>query len=398
MSVINSNSHVNFKVTNSGDLGQISITDEIGWWRTSGQYFTQLVNDLLAKGVKDLEIYINSPGGSCFDANEIVNQLKRFKGTKTAILGALCASAGTTIASSMDKVKAAKNCMYMIHNVSMGASIYREADIDAARALYKGLMDAAIDVYHKKTGIDKETIKTMMDDTTWMTAQRANELKFIDEILDKDDELPKDAANLIKNYANIPEVLNLNIQSLHNRQTNNEPQNEKTEMKEVAKMLGLPENASEAEVAGKVKSLQDAVNSASQRAIDNLVEDATKKGFDKDMITNLAKADFASTEKMVKNFKGIDQENHADEVKESTPSNTPEAGRLSDVVNLIKNMTGGTTNTNKDWTLRDWETNDPDGLKKLMANNAKEYARLFKNQTGMAITENDVKELLKDAR
>ena len=45
-----------------------------------------------------MHIYINSPGGECFEANEIVNVIKRFPGKITGEGGALVASAATYIA------------------------------------------------------------------------------------------------------------------------------------------------------------------------------------------------------------------------------------------------------------------------------------------------------------
>ena len=59
---------------------------------------TSKVEQLIRSGIKDVHIYINSPGGECFEANEIVNVIKKFPGKITGEGGALVASAATYIA------------------------------------------------------------------------------------------------------------------------------------------------------------------------------------------------------------------------------------------------------------------------------------------------------------
>ena len=67
----------------------ISIKGQIAGWRDSEKNFTATVDSLIESGVKDAHLYINSPGGDCFEANEIVNVMKRFPGTVTGEGGAL---------------------------------------------------------------------------------------------------------------------------------------------------------------------------------------------------------------------------------------------------------------------------------------------------------------------
>ncbi len=64
---------------------------------------------------KDLEIYINSPGGSVWEAQAIVSMLQRHTGTKTAYIDGLAASAASFIAMSCDKVIMPENAYLMIH-------------------------------------------------------------------------------------------------------------------------------------------------------------------------------------------------------------------------------------------------------------------------------------------
>ena len=78
---------------------RIEIKGTIAGWRDSEKNFTRSVEDMIREGIKDVHLYINSPGGDCFEANEIVNVIRKFPGKITGEGGALVASAATYIAS-----------------------------------------------------------------------------------------------------------------------------------------------------------------------------------------------------------------------------------------------------------------------------------------------------------
>ena len=66
--------------------------------------------------VKNINVHINSPGGSVFAAVAIANTLKNHKAKVTAFIDGLAASAATIITSACDIVKMPKNALFMIHN------------------------------------------------------------------------------------------------------------------------------------------------------------------------------------------------------------------------------------------------------------------------------------------
>ena len=60
-----------------------------------------VINELAqAEGAPVLNIYINSPGGSVFEARAIMAAIGRFSGKTVAHIDSLCASAATSIALS----------------------------------------------------------------------------------------------------------------------------------------------------------------------------------------------------------------------------------------------------------------------------------------------------------
>ena len=172
-----------FKVTNQGTFAEINFIGEINWWANSSADFTRQLAELRAVGVTELRGYINTPGGSLFDANEIYNQLVAFPGRKTCVLGALVASAGTTIACAFsDGIEMAANGQYMIHN----PCVYVDGDdkaLNAALQMYNNVRQAAINIYVKRTGLTAEEVGAMMDATTWMTAEVAKAKGFVTGIV-----------------------------------------------------------------------------------------------------------------------------------------------------------------------------------------------------------------------
>ena len=144
--------HKHFNISNKAGVGQIRIVGEISWWKNGGKDFMRQIDALISGGVTQIEGYINTPGGDMFEANEIGNQIARFSGVKNCTLGALCASAGTTVSTYFDKVTASSNTQYMIHDPLQGVFIQHEDDFESNKKLYLNLRNEAIERYADKTG------------------------------------------------------------------------------------------------------------------------------------------------------------------------------------------------------------------------------------------------------
>ena len=61
----------------SNEDAEIRITGALYEWNNSTESFTSKVDELINSGVKNVKVYINSPGGDVFVGAEIINQLKR---------------------------------------------------------------------------------------------------------------------------------------------------------------------------------------------------------------------------------------------------------------------------------------------------------------------------------
>ncbi len=191
----------------SSDTGQIYITGHISWWSELSERFAREITLLLGQGVVNVEVYINSPGGSMVEANEIGNQIARFTGKRVCTLGAICASAATVLSTFCTEVRASSNTLYMIHDPWVEATIEHVSDFARHQKMYEILRNDAIDRYVQKTGMGAEEISAMMEATTWMSAKEAEEHGFVDSVLQEADTAtaPEDTANaLAKMQVSIP--------------------------------------------------------------------------------------------------------------------------------------------------------------------------------------------------
>ena len=92
------------------------VSDWWGAWQEEDQYPEAIKNFLAEAGGKDLNIYINSGGGSVFAGIAIYNMLKRYTGKKTVCVDALAGSIASVIAfADSDMPTIPSNAYLMIH-------------------------------------------------------------------------------------------------------------------------------------------------------------------------------------------------------------------------------------------------------------------------------------------
>ena len=130
---------------------------------------------------KDVQITVNSGGGSTIAGSAIYNMIDRYEGTVHADIIGIAASMATVIVSAADTVSMAENALYMIHNpwsMAVGDSDDMKKQADILDKIKASLLQA----YVRKTGMSEDKISALMDAETWLTAQEAYDLGFVDEI------------------------------------------------------------------------------------------------------------------------------------------------------------------------------------------------------------------------
>lgn len=134
-----------------------------------------------AKG-EELEIEINSPGGSVWAGSDIYTSLMGYQGNVITKITGVAASAASVIAMAGNMVMISPTAQIMIHNVSNVASgDYR--DFEHQSEMLKNYNKSIANAYRLKSKLPENELLEMMDDTTWLTAQAAKEKGFVDEIM-----------------------------------------------------------------------------------------------------------------------------------------------------------------------------------------------------------------------
>lgn len=140
----------------------------------------------LDSGKGPITVWINSPGGDVWAAAQIYNMLLSYVGKVTVKIDGLAASAASVIAMAGDEVLVSPVSMLMIHNPSTMAMGDKD-DLTQAISMLDSVKDSILNAYVKKTGLSKNKLSKLMDDETWMDANKAVELHFADRVMERPD-------------------------------------------------------------------------------------------------------------------------------------------------------------------------------------------------------------------
>lgn len=130
----------------------------------------------------ELEVIINSPGGYVDVGSEIYTLLKDYKGKTTGKIVGMAASAASVAAMGVDILKISPTARVMIHNAS-GVIRGDYRDMEHGSEMLKECNKAISNAYILKSGMKQEELLDLMNKETFMNAQKAKELGFVDEIM-----------------------------------------------------------------------------------------------------------------------------------------------------------------------------------------------------------------------
>lgn len=143
-----------------------------------------LFKEELNAGNGNITVWINSPGGDCVAAAQIYNMLMDYKGDVTVKIDGIAASAASVIAMAGTNVLISPVGMLMIHNpatIAFGDT----AEMKKAMSMLDEVKESIINAYEIKTGLSRDKLSRLMDAETWMDAHKAQELGFVDGILER---------------------------------------------------------------------------------------------------------------------------------------------------------------------------------------------------------------------
>lgn len=276
-------------------------------------------------GNEDLEIKINSPGGSVFQGWAIHNALEQYTGRKIIQIDGIAASMASVVALTGDEIHMSKNALFMIHNPSSqtegsAKDLRKEADL---LDKIKGIM---VDSYHKKTGLSKKTLEDMLDAETWFDAGEAKESKFVDSV----------KGEVLTQSGTVAEHDPMKVYASFKNPYND---------KKIISALGLHLGASESEILNSINKLKGAEPTAEQiQKAKDLVKSANqKKKITADLIPHYEAL-------AIQNYKEV----------ESLFNLIPEVRPASE--NIRENMIDQDATDRTKWTLEDYRKNDPNAL------------------------------------
>ncbi|MEZ2338319.1 head maturation protease, ClpP-related [Mucilaginibacter sp. RCC_168] len=169
-------------------------TDCIGSGALSSAYIKQ---QLEAAAGADVEVHISSVGGSAFDAIAIYDLLKKYPGKVITYIDALAASAASVVAMGGQQVVMSKYALLMIHKPMVGSGGNADELLKDVQML-NVVQSRLAQIYMDKSGLDGLTINSLINSVTWMTADQALDLGFIDSIDDYNSPITNSA--LIQKY------------------------------------------------------------------------------------------------------------------------------------------------------------------------------------------------------
>ena len=144
---------------------------------------------------KDIDMYINSPGGSVTAGMAIYDVIRHVKCDVATLCVGMAASMGTAllVAGTKGKRYAMPNARIMIHQTSGG---YRGTMSDAKIYLEEmsKMNETYVRLIAEGTGRDPEQVRKDLDRDYWMSAEEAKEYGIVDSIISGKKGIPADAA------------------------------------------------------------------------------------------------------------------------------------------------------------------------------------------------------------
>lgn len=302
--------------------------------------------------VDTIIIRINSGGGNVIDGMSIVSVLRSCKAETACYVDGIAASMAAVIAVAADKLYMMDYAKIMIHDPFYAGGGKLSPKERKALDNIKDMLQRIL----SRKGIDQKEISTLMEQETWFSAEEALAKKLCDGIVESKRKNELSGLTTDKLMALI----------------NNEYQPIIDDMKEIAKALGLPENATEQQIIDKINELNNEQTRWRDQVINRMIASGEKSGIvtekNKDRMKRLAKADFDLFCEM------MGSEDTKATAKTDPPVVKIETIRLSQAIATLND--GKPANKSaKTWAW--YQQNDPAYLDRLEKENPEEFNRLL---------------------
>ncbi|EJR76688.1 ATP-dependent Clp protease, proteolytic subunit ClpP [Bacillus cereus VD156] len=208
------NKFFQMKASANGKTADVFIYGEITKyaWEEYGEVSSiTFKNELeaLGDGIETINLYINSPGGSVFEAMAIIAMLKRHPADIISHIDGVAASCASVLPMISKRIIMPNNSLMMIHHAMTGAwgnaKKLRKAADDVER-----ISQAMCQYYLDRSGekMSEEMLYEMLEEDTWLTAEQCLELGLCDEIIEANQAVAYAFDDKwAKQYQNVPQQL-----------------------------------------------------------------------------------------------------------------------------------------------------------------------------------------------
>lgn len=342
--------------------------------KSNARDFEAQVAQLVASGLTDAHVYIDSEGGSVLEAKRVVGALRKFPGRITGEGGPAVMSAATYIGLQLDDFRVQPNTTYMVHKPNAEL----RGNEDQVEADLKGLKDVTKEyraAYAKKSGKSEDEIEKLWSKgDLWLTGEEAVAMGFVDGLVEEDaPESGIDEEAVMRIAAcGCPANKLPKAQAGHNHAN--------MDIKAMAASLGMPTTATEAEVLARVSELKLA-NDRHLAQAEALRKAEVKTILDKAIAERkLTEAHRASYEaKFTAAFDATKAEVEALSPAPSVAKEVTAAGAAADA-----GAAGATAKAREGWDYKQWAEKDPKGLQALMTSDKDKFTALFQAHYGVA--------------
>ncbi|MCS4486379.1 head maturation protease, ClpP-related [Staphylococcus americanisciuri] len=207
---------MNKKVNSKGEIyiyGDI-VSYEWGDRDVSAVKFKESLDAL--GDVSEIDVHINSAGGNVFEGHAIYNMLRMHKAKVNIYVDALAASIASVIAMSGDTIFMHKNSLLMIHNswiYTMGNAKELRETADLLDKTDKASNVAYLD---KAQNLSEEALNEMLEAETWLTADEALKMGFIDEVLGANEVAASISKEQYKLFKHVPKSIEQDVDKITN--------------------------------------------------------------------------------------------------------------------------------------------------------------------------------------
>lgn len=182
------------------------------------------IENALKNTDKNVVIKLASGGGDAFEGINIYNYLRNLTNHVTVEITSLAASAASIIAMGADEIIMHTGANMMIHEAALMA-FGNKSQLQKALNAVESADKSIVEIYHERTGLDKQKIISMMAEETWMTADEAIEHKFADKKMQFKEVIDMDKGQLV---ASLKEQQKMLAQMIVNVSGEEEPNSNET--------------------------------------------------------------------------------------------------------------------------------------------------------------------------